>query len=182
MKHNLNKEPTRKKRKLQMNNTSGFTGVRKKGEGYQATIYIDSTGVYLGLFNTAEQAAIAYDHAASKHGRPKSSLNFPKMKHNLNVEPQRKRRKIVSSTGFRGISLQRSGRYGAAIKVNGKMKSLGTYDTREDAARVYDAAVLKHDKPTTWLNFPQQIKQYYCGIEIKDEPSHDQISANAEWL
>jgi hypothetical protein len=66
------------------------------------------------------------------------------MKHNLNKEPKRKKRKISSSSGFRGVRVLSSGRYQATLRVGGKRKSLGTYDTDKEAARVYDRAVLKH--------------------------------------
>ena len=71
-------------------------------------------------------------------------MNFPTMKHNLNKEPKRKKRKISSSSGFRGVRVLSSGRYQATLRVGGKRKSLGTYDTDKEAARVYDRAVLKH--------------------------------------
>jgi hypothetical protein len=40
--------------------------------------------------------------------------------------------------------VQASGRYQATLQVGGKRKSLGTYDTGKEAARVYNRAVLKH--------------------------------------
>ena len=65
-----------------------------------------------------KQAAVAYDHAVHKHRLPKSLLNFPTMKHNLNKEPIRKKRK-VSSTGFRGVDQNGKG-YRAQLYFDGK--------------------------------------------------------------
>ena len=129
---------------LRSNNTSGYRGVSKWKEGYQANIMIKCKVTHLGLFNTAKQAAIAYDYAVHKHRLPKSWLNFPAMKHNLNKEPKGKKKRKVSSTGFRGVQERSLGRYQATLQVGGKRKSLGTYDTGKEAARVYDRAVLKH--------------------------------------
>lgn len=55
-------------RKVSSNNTSGYTGVsymKSKGR-YKATIYNDSKPLYLGLFDTAEQAHEAYCIAKGK--------------------------------------------------------------------------------------------------------------------
>ncbi len=74
---------------LQSNNTSGYRGVYNRGKyGYQAQIKIKGKVTGLGYFNKHKQAAIAYDHAVHKHRLPKSWLNFPTMKHNLNKEPK----------------------------------------------------------------------------------------------
>ena len=75
-----------KKTNLSSRNTSGFTGVNKKGKKFTASIYIGGRTKYLGTFDTTKEAAIAYDLAAIGLKRPKSSLNFP----DINYEPSLK--------------------------------------------------------------------------------------------
>ena len=48
---------------------------------------------HLGYFNTRKQAAAAYDHAVHNHGLPTSQLNFPTMKHDLNIRNQKEKKK-----------------------------------------------------------------------------------------
>ena len=74
MVHNLDVEPKRKKYKR---SSSGYRGVRKSGKKFQAVINTTGKDRSLGTFETAIQAALAYDQAAIKAGRKKSTLNFP---------------------------------------------------------------------------------------------------------
>ena len=79
MVHNLDVEPKRKKLKVHSNNTSGYKGVSKNGKKFTATIRLvkGEKQTHLGTFDTAIQAALAYDQAAIKKGNKKSTLNFP---------------------------------------------------------------------------------------------------------
>jgi len=52
------------------------------------------------MYDTAKEAAIAYDRAVLKANKSTTLLNFPDMVHNLDVEPKRKKYKR-SSTGYR---------------------------------------------------------------------------------
>jgi hypothetical protein len=79
--YNLLRNPT-KKRRLLSTNTSGYTGVSKDHtkrikNTFRAQIKVDGKKIYLGLYKTAIEAALAYDRAVIQHKRPSSKLNFP---------------------------------------------------------------------------------------------------------
>jgi len=66
-------------RPKERSNASGFKGVwwHKIGKKWCAELRVDNTKIYLGLFNTAEEAAHAYDEAAKLHHGEFAYLNFP---------------------------------------------------------------------------------------------------------
>lgn len=64
-------------RRIQKNNRSGFKGVRRSGGRFQARLHCDKRVVFAGMFDTAEEAARAYDHAANEHFGEFAYLNFP---------------------------------------------------------------------------------------------------------
>jgi hypothetical protein len=77
-----------------------------------------------------------------------------------------RRRPSQSASGYKGVSPYR-GRWQATIRVNGKLRWLGTYDTPEEAARVYDDAVLEHRGRKGVLNFPTRPRR-----RAKTDSSH----------
>ena len=91
---------------LYSSNTVGYRGVCKSGKKFLSKIKIGGNITHLGNYETAKEAAVAYDRAVLKASsvssyHSTSLLNFPDMVHNLNVEPKRVRHK-VSSSGYRG--------------------------------------------------------------------------------
>ena len=142
-------------RMLRKTNTSGYRGVRKVGKDHwYAQIHINKEqNIYLGTFNSPEDAARVYDRAAVDHWGNHAKLNFPfdevlaweDLPHPLSS----------NTSGYRGVTqVKRSGKWQASYRHGKKLLHLGTYDTAEDAARAYDQAVirLKGDLATT--NFP----------------------------
>ena len=67
-----------KKRKIyDHRNKTGFNGVSKKGEKFQAQIYFDGEKKHLGTFTKPRDAAMAYDEAIVANQLPYKKLNFP---------------------------------------------------------------------------------------------------------
>lgn len=62
-------------------------------------------------------------------------------------------------SGYRGVWYEdRSGRYVAVISHEGKRTNLGTYDTAEEAARVWDREAKKNRDGFAVLNFPEMVQ------------------------
>jgi hypothetical protein len=64
-------------------------------------------------------------------------------------------RPAQGACAYKGVSPYR-GRWQATIRLNGKLKWLGSFESAEAAARAYDDAVLEHRGRTGVLNFPKR--------------------------
>ena len=67
---------SKKKRKLNSNNTIGFTRVGKNGKRFTSKIRVESKKKYLGTHETAKAAALAYDRAVIDHKLASSGSSF----------------------------------------------------------------------------------------------------------
>lgn len=62
-----------------------------------------------------------------------------------------------NTSGFRGVHLCNcTGRWRAEIRVNSRGLKLGRFDSKEEAAQVYDAAARIHHGEFAVLNFPRR--------------------------
>ena len=140
-------------------NTVGYRGVSatKKGKKFFVQVWIDGKNTRIGTYDTAKEAAIAYDRTVLKANKCTTLLNFPDMVHNLDVEPKRKKQKVMSTntSGYKGV--RPSGqKFSARIYTSGKTRHLGSFDTAIEAAFAYDQAAIKIGNKSHTLNFTKE--------------------------
>ena len=159
--------PKSKRRKRSKSKT-GFFGVTKNPRGgkYVTRITIGNKTKHLGSYNTAKQAAKAYDKEVIRlRCKPLSKLNYPN-KAPVGYTPKQKTLMSTNTVGYRGV--YKSGKkFQATINIAGKNTGLGNYDTPKEAAIAYDRAVLKANQSTTLLNFPDMV--HNLDIEPKNK-------------
>ena len=147
------------KRKFGLKDKVKFKGVMRSESGrFGAQIRIGSKVKKLGTFDTAKQAAKAFDRAAIQTGRPTSKLNFPNQVPK-NYKPKKTKLQINNRTGFRGVCKNKKNRFQAQLKMNGKFQYLGTFDTAKEAAIAWDLAAIQGNRPTSELNFCNMIQE-----------------------
>ncbi|XP_017618302.1 ethylene-responsive transcription factor WRI1-like isoform X2 [Gossypium arboreum] len=155
--------------------------------------------VYLGAYDSEEDAARTYDLAALKYWGPETTLNFSVERYGKEIEEMNKVSKeeyLASlrrrSSGFsRGISKYRgvarhhhNGRWEARIgRVFGnKYLYLGTYNTEEEAAAAYDMAALEYRGVNAITNF--DISHYVERLKQKGilflDPTPEQSPSSVE--
>lgn len=119
--------------KRRSRNTSGFKGVYRLEGRWAASV----ARKYLGLYDSPEEAARAYDTQARMAFGPFAALNFP-----AETVTVAARRGVVprnSTSGYRGVSYRRnSHKWVARLTVNGRRLFLGYFDNAEAASRAYD--------------------------------------------
>jgi serine protease inhibitor ecotin len=158
--------PISKKRKRgNPNRKTGLIGVSKIRNKYKAQIWFGGTMKSLGVFDTKEQAGIAYDRFVVDRSTEEVSyaMNYPRMtdqeREEAMPEPPPKKRKRGNpnqKTGLIGVS-KKGEKYAASIGYGGTEHNLGRFDTKEQAGIAYDRFVV--DKSTEEvsyaLNYPK---------------------------
>ena len=150
--------------------SSGYRGVsiEKNGGKFAVGIHINGKRKYISSYDTAIEAALAYDEVAIENNRPSLTLNFPD---GLPINYIKPTPSNNSATGYRGVGKSgKKGRFRAMFYSDGKRKSLGTFDTAIQAALAYDQAAIKAGKKKSTLNFPD-------GLPIKQESDIDDGTA-----
>jgi hypothetical protein len=139
----------------------GFYGVYAKEKRWRAQICYDGKEHYLGLFETKQEAALAYDRKARQCGKDKP-LNYDSIKAAEEAAVQAQAEHILvhdmcagpkprPASGFYGVSANNR-RWQAKIYYDRKKHSLGTFDTKQEATFAYDreARQCEEDKPLNY--------------------------------
>lgn len=137
-------------------NKTGYTGVVKCKNRFQAIIYFNTKNVNLGSFKDLKSANERYQEALCLIEKGKDISHLIKSKSNIN--------------GFKGV-LKDKTKFQARINCKGIFYSLGNYDTPEEAGKVYQKALklCRENK-----SFEHLIKRY----ESKTKSKGVSISGN----
>jgi len=154
-----------------------YNGVFKHGKDQWTARIVRNDGrqiEQLGIYDTQEDAAIAFNCGVVRFDQPLMELNCHS---NMNVQAvfeKYKKRKCsgvyttttkINSTmcvnyiGVRQINKDEL-KYAAEIDIDGRVKCLGVYDTPKGAAVAYDNAVLAYDVITP-CNFKPRKRALY---------------------
>jgi len=144
--------------------TSKFRGVcwHKRLKKWRATIHKNGKSFWLGLFDTEEEAAKAYDAKARELFGEFAYQNFnnpvrPQKVLKLRPAPRRPHRLHSCSTSkFKGVSFcNRRKNWRAYIYYYGQFFHLGYFSTATEAAIAYDKKAKELFGESFYLNFPE---------------------------
>ena len=170
--------------------TTQFVGVSKskKNEEYRAYINKQGRQVWIGLYPTAEEAAVARDRVAWTMYGNKARLNFPDMDFPMTTPGDMGREKRAKRLGklasaYRGVYKKPRGRgYVAKIKHIEIMHYLGTFETEREAALAYDSVALHFGQDRDYLNLPHEATLPRSPEEIRASwPTRSKVGYLGVW-
>ncbi len=141
---------------LRRSSTSGYKGVSFNKIACLWEAYVSCKGKrkFLGLFQSADEAAKMYDSAALVLYGEYAVFNLPEL---LDKELYLRGRPLLikkNTSGFRGVSwCSQTNRWKAQITRGDRNVNLGRFQLVEDAAKAYDEAAVDCFGDRAMLNF-----------------------------
>lgn len=142
-------ENMRNQRHDRVNNSSGYKGVTwyEPSQLWRAQISLNGKRMSLGYFKTKEEAAICYNHSATKLFGEFAQMNvIPDQYKSVVPQPvvRGTRAFKTNRSGYAGVGLFKSeGNYGACVGYQGQRLYVGRFSTAEEAAYVVDQVRLQ---------------------------------------
>lgn len=136
-------------RGVNVNSSTGFKGAIKESGKYVSKITVDGRSIYIGTFNTPEDAAKAYNVMAEVHFGEYAHLND--IDHSdFNIEKSR----VRNYGKYRGVCYhKRDKKWQASRSHKGIKYYIGQFDSEVEAARAYDEFLINELGIYKDLNF-----------------------------
>ena len=138
--------PKRKRKKddgsNNLANNVKYKGVVKSGKKFKAQIHIGGRTQGLGTFDTAKEAAEAFNLVATMEGRPTSKLKRSKKDDGSN--------NLANNDKYKGV-VKSGKKFKAQIHIGGRTQGLGTFDTAKEAAEAFNLVATMEGRPTSKL-------------------------------
>ena len=149
------------------NSASKLKGVsqnkRSESRPWKAHIKAENKIIRLGVFESKEEAAKAYDEAAKLHFGEFAWLNYPEKEDEIEVLKTYYQApfKSISASKYIGPTFDKrvpKNPWTSKIIVDKKRIYLGLHPTQESAARAYDKKSWELFKDKSKLNFPEEYE------------------------
>jgi hypothetical protein len=121
-------------------NKTGFIGVsyRKRSNSFEANISYNGKKIFLGHYQTADEANLAYQAKSLEIFGEFSTVT--QEEYDKNLKNTKIHIKMYKGNSFNAIT----NKYASRISHNGKQIFLGSFKTEEEASQAYKDAVLKY--------------------------------------
>lgn len=133
--------------------SSKYKGVgwHKRTKKWRAVINVERKVIHLGLFESEDEAALAYNKASLKYFGIHSYQNIIGIDNSvatveLDKSPNVRRvsKNRFKTSEYRGVCLRSTGKWQAQITTNRKVTYLGcAFDTEAEAAKAYNKAAIE---------------------------------------
>lgn len=171
----------------QLSRRSDFRGVSRNGSKWSAMITHANKRIYIGSFDTQDEAAEAYNLKAKELLGDKAVLNRISTQGSKDTDTStgnHARKRAAGTSKFVGVS-KASGRWAANVGANDKLYRIGLYDTEAEAAYAYDEVVSCIGRDTNKVTQGQLSDARSAFNSAKSNPGsrrHSRSSDNMEEL